>query len=482
MATVEDLQRHLEEHPDDHASRWRLAKKLYMKCEYRQALDCLLILKAEWIQKQNVLRYLAATYYRLGQYDEATEELESAIALWPDEVPLHEQLARVHEVAERREDAARVWRDVQAIAPDHPFASRSIERLSRPRQDTPQDDLRLHESDSGIDMSPAVTCPECGAQNSVEFDRCWQCHGELNLTPTPSPFEFEGQPPKSARSKMVVHGLLSVAVLAASVYFTIQYVLPALTGAPPARAAENVRQAMLYGLAEGRAVMGFTLLLVWPLALWVAVRLFNVRLLRAGQPWTFGLFMAGLAYLASWTPVLWLPAALGVVLILGALFTKYIFYLPWGRGLAVGTLHALVAGAVGAGAFVLIAGPEPFTETAAITRLENMSDPANGSSREHEGTTRLDLPHRFRSSGSDWLDSLTSTVAFEINSQVTDPQLVVEYRDETGLVQMVDVTQPTVRLVTKVKPGRDYRLIVSGKKGVTVRVRPLSALGVEFDT
>ena len=107
-----DLARYLEEHPDDHEQRWRLAKKLYASWEYRHALEHLQVLQKEWKRHINVNRYLAATLYRLGRYDEAVKELREAVFEWPREVVLHEQLARVLEVAGAKEEAAGVWEQI----------------------------------------------------------------------------------------------------------------------------------------------------------------------------------------------------------------------------------------------------------------------------------------------------------------------------------------------------------------------------------
>jgi tetratricopeptide (TPR) repeat protein len=110
MVDIWDLSRFVEDHPGDYEQRWRLAKKLYLACEYRLALEHLQILRNEWARKLNVVRYLAATLYRLGRYDEAIRELEDAIYTWPEEIGLREQLARVLEVANRNPEAADAWR------------------------------------------------------------------------------------------------------------------------------------------------------------------------------------------------------------------------------------------------------------------------------------------------------------------------------------------------------------------------------------
>jgi Flp pilus assembly protein TadD len=119
----------VESNPDDHEQRWRLAKKLYTAWEYRLALEHLQILKNEGPERINILRYLGATYYRLGRYDEAIKELRSAIATWPDEIGIYEQLARVLEIAGDHVGAADMWDMALQLDPHHPMAAHAAERL-----------------------------------------------------------------------------------------------------------------------------------------------------------------------------------------------------------------------------------------------------------------------------------------------------------------------------------------------------------------
>ncbi len=185
MNDLKDLADYVVNHPDAYEYRWRLAKKLYMAWEYNESLKHLQILKKKWNRKLNILRYLAATYYRLGRYDEAVTELEQILAQWPSEIPVWEQLAKVHEVAGHAEQAATAWEGVLRLDPDHSIASRSVQRLRSTPANTPQDELHLADSDSGINLRSGRICENCGAQNSEEFDRCWQCHASLAHPHTP---------------------------------------------------------------------------------------------------------------------------------------------------------------------------------------------------------------------------------------------------------------------------------------------------------
>jgi tetratricopeptide (TPR) repeat protein len=136
MAEIWDIARYVEANPDDHEQRWRLAKKLYTAWEYRLALEHLQILKQEGQERINILRYLAATYYRLGRYDEARAELEQAITLWPDEIGLYEQLARVLEISGDHLGAAQEWDRVLSLDPHHPMAGHAAARLRSSASET----------------------------------------------------------------------------------------------------------------------------------------------------------------------------------------------------------------------------------------------------------------------------------------------------------------------------------------------------------
>ena len=105
MAEMWELARYVEAHPEDHEQRWCLAKKLYVSWEYRLALEHLQVLRNDSELRLNVMRYLAATYYRLGRYSDAAHELRTAVDVWPDEIAPREQLARVLESAGENEES-----------------------------------------------------------------------------------------------------------------------------------------------------------------------------------------------------------------------------------------------------------------------------------------------------------------------------------------------------------------------------------------
>ena len=131
MTDVWDLAAYVEAHPTNHEQRWRLAKKLYTSWEYRLALEHLLILKNELEPRENVMRYLAATYYRLGRHDESIKALQEALTVWPKDVSMREQLARTQAEAGHNDDALKTWRELAKLDPDHSFAKQAIARVER---------------------------------------------------------------------------------------------------------------------------------------------------------------------------------------------------------------------------------------------------------------------------------------------------------------------------------------------------------------
>ena len=231
MSDLRELTDYVSEHPDAYDYRWRLAKKLYMAWEYKEALKHLLVLKSDWTRHLNVLRYLAATYYRLGRYEEAIQELEEILRQWPGEIPVWEQYARVSEVAGRTEAAIVAWEEVLKLDPDHSIAGRAVLRLRSTPDNSSREELNLADSDSGINLSAAHICENCGAQNSEEFDRCWQCHALLAHAALSSSVQTP-LPESSSKAwlRTLVGGLLTVAAVSACVYLSLAHLPNSMGG------------------------------------------------------------------------------------------------------------------------------------------------------------------------------------------------------------------------------------------------------------
>jgi len=459
MADLEELSQYVASHPDDYTQRWRLAKKLYMSWEYNDAIKHLLILKKFWTRKLNVLRYLAATYYRLGRYEESITELKEILQQWPAETAVWEQLARVYEVADQSELAAQAWEHVLRLDSNHPIAGRAVARLRSTRPVTPRENLRLTDSDSGIHINRGIVCASCGAQNSAEFERCWQCHGVLHQASIDDdePAEIP-QAPAAHWGRTLVGGLSTVAALSLAVHLTIAY----LKSYDASTASRTVYAVLAQSLFVPRLVVCAVLILAWPIALWTAF-----RFARAPRPsWAVlggaGLFLACSVYDLTWVPVqylLFLPLAVALISFAAVAMLQK---LSWRSLLNIWLIQgagALLAGLV---AFCAQLGIAPIVELPKIAQAASVSD-ANAESGI-AALTRSTVPKTWRvtwaSTGSKWLDAQASTVAFDVVSEPQGSLLGVELRQAGKPVYYADA--PPYRFTAPVVPDVEYELAVNG--------------------
>lgn len=492
MAEVWDIARYVEDHPDDYAQRWRLAKKLYMAWEYRLALEHLQVLKNDGHNRLNVVRYLAATYYRLGRYDEAVRELDEALETWPDEVGLHEQRARVLEIAGDRERAAAAWAQINEIDPQHPIAASAVRRLKKRDDDTPVRDLRIEDSDSGIDLRPGRVCPNCGAQNSEEFDRCWQCHALL----------VGGGTRSSGRNVVIQNvvapfipeellltglGVLSVLVIAAGLFLSLRMIYAVPDTGMLITSVWDVYQYEMAALRIGTGIAG---LFAWPMALWASVLTVRPRQVISPALINFGgLFLAGLTYSATWLPrellffVPVLPVVLSLALILGA------FRIGAARAFAVWILHMGICVALLYGTAAVIervrlgAFFNPFREFLAVYAYEagQASRQVDGAYPLPDGNSPLAVKARWNSTGSDWLDSAAGEVEFTVFNETNATGLKFEIKDSLGTVVYEDITGERHTRRYRVRSGDLYTVEVGGTPGAPVRVVAAGLLAPTFE-
>lgn len=432
-----DIARYVEDHPEDFDKRWRLAKKLYMAWEYRLALEHLLILKQEWQERVNVVRYLAATYYRLGRYDEATNELTQAIQKWPQEIGLHEQLARVHEIAGERAMAANAWETIQRLDPHHPIARSAVNRLRAKQDDTPISNLKLGESDSGIDLSPANVCPNCGAQNSDEFDRCWQCHapleaGEDMLVPEPDEEEQANLPMETL---VLVGGIFSLVLLFVDIFIAIQLLWfnqPSANYVPM-----SIWDVYTYEISATRVITGALLLFWWPIAFWLSA--FITRIHTKTPPVLInltGVLLATISFVASFLPenviiiAPLLPLLIAFIIIIGTFRLNFI------RSFTFWTLQMVVVIALLVPTVVILERIQtgtfynPLTEFPALIQyLQNPEDHADTQGiMLMQNTIPIQQNIRWESTGSAWLDRRGGRVRIDLSLPAAIPMLRLEVK------------------------------------------------------
>jgi len=210
----------VEQSPDDHSARWKLATAFYKTWEYRSAVEHLLILRQAWPDRPNVARMLAACYYRMGKYDDAIFELNTALAQFPDEVPLLETLARIYEGQRGRQgEALDVWKRVHALSPSE-TSQKAIDKLSAgPAVAAPAVESESASAFDTISSSDGagVPCPHCGAPRELITTHCFRCHGRVeDAAPV-----AEAKPPRvgTAVWAALAVGLLIVGPALAGVYY-----------------------------------------------------------------------------------------------------------------------------------------------------------------------------------------------------------------------------------------------------------------------
>ncbi|MBI5091406.1 MAG: tetratricopeptide repeat protein [Candidatus Hydrogenedentes bacterium] len=463
MSDLWDLTQYVESHPQDYPQRWRLVKKLYMSWEYRDALEHLLVLKKEWIRKQNVLRYLAATYYRLGKYKEALRELNEAIDVWPGEVCLREQLARVLESAGHIDDAAKVWERIAADDPKHPVAAGNVSRLQAIPQDMKGRETPPPELDPRAKLQPGMVCPNCGAQNGEEFERCWQCHAPLTvLRAGGARATSPGTPRVDSWVWTMSGGLAIVAFLSVTVYFTLQQWAAIESRVDSLPASVTAYEMLARNLILTRTITAAVLLLAWPLAFRFSAKLLRVNAANSTHN-VAGLLLASATCAATWLPPRFaiyslLVAALGSFIIVAAAYRPGILRTPalWlVQGLTVIVLEAVT--------IVAIEGPRPILESARIASSVRQFNLA-GTPGAHPVRNAL-LPSEYviewNPTGSSWLDHKIGRVAFEIVPARDTPPLVADFRNAGKTELYKDITTVPFRFSQRIAPGKTYHLVIS---------------------
>lgn len=218
MADIDEIRLYLESHPEDHKQRWRLAKKLYKAWDYRSALAELEILKGVWPDQVPVVRYLAATYFRLGKYDDAAAALLPVITRNPEDDSLLEQLAKIHEGSGELAKAMDIWTRISAIKPGAK-ATEALERLGMALGGTVSSTLQSASMHSGDTLK---TCPHCGEGNDIYSRHCARCHGELTSQTAQDLPQEAPAPAMRGVGLIIMLSLLVVSAVAAGVFIALK--------------------------------------------------------------------------------------------------------------------------------------------------------------------------------------------------------------------------------------------------------------------
>lgn len=480
MTDVWDIAQYVEAHPDDHVQRWRLAKKLYMSWEYRLALEHLQVLKNEWERTINVSRYLAATYYRLSRYDDAIRELKSAISNWPEELGLYEQLARVLDAAGKKPEAIEVWERIARQDPDHPFANRAVEHLrGADRKELESSEPQTPAAAAAAALMEA-SCPHCGAMNSAEFTRCWQCHGLiLEAGQVEEKQEEESSVQALIRESEsrwgLAVGLTIAGLLALGVYLTFQ----AFAGQPShglGEVPETLSGFFSSTLLWTRLILGITALIVWPILWRVSAMFVGLDEVQNDVLYRCGAVLACVTYIVSWVPgsliylIALVPAVLSGALAFGALKA------PFMRALALWVVQGAAMAIVIVAFLVGRHGIGIVTDVPAMFRFASREVAA---SIEREAWTPLELGLQWESSGSKWLDENATAVRISVKTARHDEAMFIELLEDGETRVFRDfTTQNYVFAYSPILPGLPYQLMVVGEEGIDTTVSVSGVLEV----
>ena len=495
MADVWEISRYVESHPENHGQRWRLAKKLYLAWEYRLALEHLQILKNEWDEKENVLRYLAATYYRLKRFNDSTGELEAALEIWPDSIGLREQLARTLDMGDRKEDGLEVWKEILERVPDHPFASRAVDIGERLKSGPPRGPVPAPQHYSPPEEAPAeghagkqfettfetpppstpdLVCPFCGTRNSSGFGHCWRCHGvlsEASLSRLIVPVGSERK--KRAQTSLfpIACGAVLVVLIVLDVYLTLPRFAAPERGESDIFVATTFREFVSERLAGTRVGLGLILVFCWPLLLNAGAYLTATQNVSRARLNFAGATLALFAYAMTWLPGLWVFIGLGCAAIAALLACMYFLGMTLRTALLAWMVQLIGVVSVSATAVAAIHGTGFVSELPLMVRYD--SGPPNVPTLSYTGITPVEVKLKWESTGSAWLDRESASVGFDVRAGEHEKTLFVELRDDYERTKAFEKLKGQDVHITfePIVLGAVYELLVTGREeGVVVTV------------
>lgn len=496
MTDVWEIAQYVEGHPDNYPQRWRLAKKLYLAWEYRLALEHLQILKNEWEERENVRRYLAATYYRLKRYKDAIKELEEAIEIWPEQLGFREQLALALNADGREKEALEVWKAVIEIDPEHRQAKRKLKKAKRKQEGKASpngadedrepgsvdealaarpEDLETMEGVDASEVADAV-CPRCGTRNSSENGYCWRCQSPLGADPVDRPVvTLRPRPVDSGDTRQfpwpVAIAAFLLIMFTLDIYLTSRNLPPAETNGTGAGTASSVFAFLAGRFAQTRILSGFALLAGWPVILHVAAYLVGAGNTRPNALTAIALFAATTTYALSWLPGGWLWALPVVAGLASSVPILLVLGLPRTKAWALAAVQLVSAGLIPCVVVVATYGVEFVSELPAVFRHESALGEAGP--LVLRGETPTDFGLVWRSTGSDWLDRQAAIVGFVVDTGPFEKRVFVEIKDANDrLVVFEEVKAGHADFVYgPVTLGMPYRIQVSGREvGVDVTV------------
>ena len=466
---IAELAQHVRHSPSDHEQRWRLAKKLYKNGQYAAAVEHLQIVRQYRDDKLHVVRFLAATFYRLERYQEAADELADAVAQWPEELTLREQWARALRMAGHRARAREVWTEILTREPGNELAEKNLARLARDDDDEPEPEP-LSDSDPGPEAQPGIACPACGTINTEEFERCWKCHaivtpGGLSLPEASCPVQREPQGPRPldlSAAWHVVGGIGAFSLYAVGLLIALKTLSSANEG------QLGVSALLSAQFFNTRLIVGGALLVLWPLALWLATIIGKTDGVSLTTLGITGAFCAGAAFAATLLPLHLILYALLLLLLLSLAPIALTFQLRFREAAVAWGIHCFLITVVIAATLLAAEGLDAVLQWPTVARYARQHVRDTGVVTHSEVRLPLDAPIRWQSTGSTWLDARLAPPNITIIPGQTATGVTIELQDNTGTRYFKRVGTNAHAFTFPAKPDLEYQFIVTGEDGSKV--------------
>lgn len=470
MTDVWEISKFVEAHPENYDQRWRLAKKLYMTWEYRLALEHLQVLQNEWEPKENVLRYLGATLYRLNRFEEAVVELKGAIELFPEAQKFREQLAQTFIAMGDKRAAADVWEDVADIDPEHRFAKKAVKKLRGTAKKEHKKDVK-----EGKFGTLELPCPMCGAENSPDLRQCWQCNGPL---PT---ITSEYAPPVAREAEetnpFLLWGKIGCLVMGA---LTVFLIITFFVG----RSGENITNTPTLTLHEyfiadmiwTRILLGIGLLVAWPIFLRLSLYLVAVERMEYDWLTINGVFLALLTFVLTWVPSSLLWSVIFVPALVSGLLLGFTHNLDWKKATGAWCSQAVLCLCIvlivfGARHGIGFLGDMPY-----LFGYAQGESSRQAVDLEEELTTPTGKELRWTSTGSEWVDSHVNHVVFRFDVPETKGRFLIELRSAEETLEYQEIESGAIQFSKRLTPDKSYWLKVVDEGGSTYKLTTRSAL------
>lgn len=468
-----ELLDYVEKNPNDYEKRWMLAKKLYQNKDYHLALEHLTVLKNEWEPKVNVVRFYAATLYRLGKYDEAIKELQKAIEQWSDEPGLYEQLGKVYVTTENYREAKKVYEKLMTICPDHRWAHLAVDKLRRviEKKTVRRKPMPVIVA-TDFDLLPESICKRCGADNPRDASHCWKCKEPLKPSSTYSPV-----PNLESPQGLFIVLTPEIITLIMSFVLIISLVINIILSVQTWLRREEILSTVPLSFWEiyqttlvfTRIISGFILIAISPLIIRVGLKIVGIKERIPSNLILFvGALVPSILFLCSWLPKPLVIASFVLTPLIAFLIIFGTFGITIPKSLNLTIFHWFVLILSIMIIFTVVESYRlntfinPFTQIPAVIRF--FQEHKNKSPHSLEYTSEMGLPLEWKislvSSGSLWLDLTGRSVKLKLFLDTPDEFTLELNRGETNPIIYDKLKAQLWETQCKLQPEETYTLRV----------------------